>query len=131
MKKDASVVFNRRTWRQKVADAFRGVVRAVQTQSSCRVHLAVAVVVIGFATALRLTLVEWCLLVGAIGSVLAAEIFNTAIESLARAVHRGQHPDIRDALDMASGTVLIAAMSAAVIGGIIFGNRIGMLLEVW
>jgi len=27
--------------------------------------------------------------------------------------------------------VLIAAVSAAVIGGIIFGNRIGMLLEVW
>ena len=131
MKKDTPFMSNRRTWRQKCTDAFRGVIRAVQTQSSCRVHLVGAVVVIGFALGCGLTHVEWCVLVGAIGSVLAAETFNTAIESLARVVHRGEHPDIRDALDMASGTVLIVAVSAAVIGGIIFGNRIGMLLEVW
>jgi len=68
--------------------------------------------------------VEWCLLVFAIGLVLMAEIFNTAIESLARAPGSRRHPRLRDALDMASAAVLLAAMTAAVIGMLVFGSRI-------
>jgi len=72
----------------------------------------------------RVTAGEWGLLAFAIGLVLMAEIFNTAIESLARAPGSRRHPRFRDALDMASAAVLLAAVTAAVIGLIVFGPRL-------
>ena len=79
----------------------------------------------------RVTALEWCLLVGAIGIVCVAELFNTAIESLARAIAIGHHPRIRDALDVASGAVLLSAIVAALIGGIVFVPRASAWLGLW
>ena len=87
-------------------------------------HLAVAAVVVALAAVLRVSAVEWCLLAGAIAVGLAAEIFNSALESLARAFGAGKNPRIRDALDMASAAVLVAAGGAAVVGLIVFGPRL-------
>ncbi len=122
---------HRRTWSQKFADAFRGLARAVRSQSSFFVHLWVAAAVVAAAAVLRVSVVEWCLLVGAIGVVLVAEVFNTAIESLARALPVGRHPRIRDALDMAGGAVLLSAAAAAVIGAIVFLHRIAVMFEIF
>jgi diacylglycerol kinase len=121
----------RRSWASKFADAFRGLSRAFRTQSSFFVHVWAAVAVVVAAAVLRVSLVEWCLLAGAIGIVLVAETFNTAIESLARALDVGRHPRIRDALDMASAGVLLSAMTAAVIGLIVLGYRVGALTGCW
>ena len=120
-----------RSWSHKFGDAFRGLRRAVRSQTSFAVHLTVAVAVVIAAAVLRVSLVEWCLLVGAIGFVLTAEVFNTAIESLARAHDVGRHPRIRDALDMASAAVLLAAITAAMIGVVVFGTRAGGWLGLW
>ena len=116
-------------WSCKFGDAFRGLWRAVRSQNSFAVHLTVATAVIVAAAVLRVSLVEWCLLVGAIGFVLTAEVFNTAIESLARAHDVGRHPRIRDALDMASAAVLVAAITAALIGATVFLPKLWTLLE--
>jgi len=112
-----------RTWSRKFADAFRGLARAIKTQSSFAVHLGMAGAVVAAGALFRVSAVEWCLLVFAIGLVLMAEIFNTAIESLARAPGSRRHPRFRDALDMASAAVLLAAITAATIGLIVFGPR--------
>ena len=118
-----------RPWSHKFVDAFRGLPRAVRSQNSFAVHLTVATAVIVAAAVLRVSLVEWCLLLGAIGFVITAEVFNTAIESLARAHDVGRHPRIRDALDMASAAVLVAAITAALIGATVFLPKLWTLLE--
>ena len=120
-----------RTWPDKFRDAFRGLARSIRSQSSFSVHLAVAAIVVVAAAVMRLSLVHWCLLAGAIGIVLSAEVFNTSIESLARSLGPRRHARIRDALDMASGAVLLAAITAAVIGMLVFGHRAGVLLGWW
>lgn len=113
-----------RTWSRKFADAFRGLGRAIRTQSSFAVHLGLAVAVVAAGAVCRVPAWEWCLLTLAIGLVLMAEIFNTAIESLARAPGSRRHPRFRDALDMASAAVLVAAIAAAIVGMIVFGPRL-------
>lgn len=123
--------FRRRRWRAKFADAFRGLLRAVRSQSSFAVHLLMAVAVVATGLVLRVSLLEWCLLAGAIGIVLTAEVFNTSIESLAKAVDHRRHPRLRDALDMASAAVFLAAATAAVIGLLLFGRRAGELAGWW
>jgi len=71
---------------------------------------------------------DWALVTLAIGLVLVAETFNTAIESLARAVDTRFHPRLRDALDIASAAVLLAAGTAVVIGLIVFLPRLAGLI---
>lgn len=113
-----------RSWKVKFAEAFRGILVGVKGQSSFRVHLlmACAVLVIGFL--FRVSTTNWCILLLCISLVMSAELFNTSIETLSRAVDRNENPDIRDALDIAAGAVLTMAIGAAVVGLVVFLNAI-------
>lgn len=65
---------------------------------------------------LQVSHAQWLVLVLCVTMVIAAELFNSAIEHLARAITREEHPEIRDALDIASGAVLVAAIGASIVG---------------
>jgi diacylglycerol kinase len=120
-----------RTWKHKFGDAFRGLKRGVRGQSSFFVHFFMAAAVVAAAWVLRADRLEWCLLILCIAIVLAAEMFNSALERVAKAVDR--HPDdhLRDALDIGSGAVLLAALGAAVVGTIVLAYRLGVMLDWW
>jgi diacylglycerol kinase len=120
-----------RPWIEKFRDAFRGWALAVRGQSSFAVHLAVALAVVVVAAVLRVSLVEWCLLSLCIAAVLAAELFNTAIEYLAKAISKEHDENLGAALDIASGAVLLAALGADAVGSTIFIYRLGVLLGWW
>ncbi|MCE9631941.1 MAG: diacylglycerol kinase [Planctomycetia bacterium] len=112
-----------RSWLHKFGDAFRGLFHAVTNEWSFAAHLPVAAVAVGCAAWFRISPVEWCLVTLAIGAVLAAEVFNTSIESLAKAMETGPDPRIGVALDTASAAVLVAVGTAIVVGLVIFGPR--------
>src|SRR5262245_29121413 len=97
------------SWRRKFGDAFRGQKRGFRGESSFFVHFFVAALVIVAAVALGADRVEWCLLLLCITLVLTAEMFNSAVERLARAVDKNYNAHLRDALDIAAGAVLTAA----------------------
>ena len=118
-----------RGWRQKFRDAFRGIWLGVHDQSSFRVHFAAAALVIVAAAVLQLDRSQWCLLILAISGVLVAEMFNTALEHLAKAVDRSHNPHIANALDIGSAAVLLAAFAATTVGAIILGLRLLELLS--
>ncbi len=120
-----------RSWRRKFANAFRGVHRSVRGQSSFFVHFFAAALVVAAGVVLRVSWIEWCLLILCIGLVLAAETLNTALEALARAVDRQPNPHLRDALDISSGAVLMASAAAAIVGLVILGGRLLTLLGWW
>jgi diacylglycerol kinase len=113
-----------RSWITKFHNAFRGVWVAARGSGSFAVHLVVAAGVIAAAAWFQVERLEWCLLAACIAAVLAAEGFNSALESLAKAVSDREHPRLRDALDIGSGAVLIAAIGAVAIGAMIFLPRL-------
>lgn len=110
-----------RTWRQKFRDAFRGLALGTHDQSSFRFHFLAAAAVLAAGWMLQLGSLEWCLLTLCISGVLMAEMFNTALEHLAKAVDRNHNPHIANALDIGSAAVLVAALGALAVGGILFG----------
>ncbi len=58
-------------------------------------------------------------------SFLVAEILNSAIERLADLAADGKfHPLIKQAKDIAASGVLVTALFAAIIGLLIFGNKL-------
>jgi diacylglycerol kinase len=121
----------RRPWKQKFRDAFRGLKFGIRGHSSFFVHFFAAALVVALAVAMGCTLEQWCVLLLCIGVVLTAELFNSAIETL----HRGLDPATRDqtwkCLDIAAGAVLMASLTAAIVGLLVFGKRLGQLLGWW
>ena len=120
-----------RSWLQKFRDAFRGIAIGVRGQASFGVHLACAVGVIAAAALLRASLSEWCLLLLCITIVLTAEMFNSALEYLAKAIDRRENQTLAAALDIASAAVLLAALGSAVVGVIVLLTRLGVRREWW
>jgi diacylglycerol kinase (ATP) len=101
------------------AHAFRGVGRLLR-EPNARVHLVATLVVVWAAAFLHVAPLEWAALVFAIVLVFVAEAFNTALESLADATVPERHPLVGTAKDVAAAGVLLAALGAVLIGGLVF-----------
>ena len=123
--------FKDRAWWEKFRDAFIGLKLGVRGQSSFFVHVFSAAAVIVVAAVLGVSLIEWCLLLLCIAGVLTAEMLNTALESMAKAITDQHDPHLRISLDVGSAAVLLASAGAAVVGTIIFANRLGILVGWW
>src|SRR5439155_13214582 len=100
----------RRRWRDKFRDALRGMRRGIRGHSSFFVHFFAAAIVILAACAFRCNLLEWCILLGCIGGVLTAELFNSAIETLIRGLEPAARDRTKGCLDIAAGAVLMASL---------------------
>ncbi len=106
-------------WVQKFANAFRGVAVGVGGQNSFKVHIPVACLVVAAMFWLQLNLVQCSVLLTCIAMVLVCELINSSLEKLAKAITRQYDADVRDALDIASGAVLLASAFSVVIGGMV------------
>lgn len=100
-------------------------------QSSFRAHFLFALLVIAAAALVRASPIEWAVLLLCIALVLTAEMFNSALESMAKAITDQHDPRLADALDTGSAAVLVAAVGAALVGGIVFLHRLGVLAGWW
>jgi diacylglycerol kinase len=98
--------------------------RGIRGHSSFFVHFFFAVLALATATVLQCDLWEWCLIILCIGLVLTAELFNSAIETLFHGLDAESKARIKGCLDIAAGAVLIASITAAMIGSLIFGPRL-------
>jgi diacylglycerol kinase len=110
--------------RENPRHAIRGLLEVFRKETAARIHLAMTVGVIGAGFFFRIDPGEWVAVILAIGLVITAECFNTAIESLADAVHPEHHPLVGRAKDIASGGVLMAAIAAVTIGLIVFAPKL-------
>lgn len=116
--------FRLTTWKQKFAVAGRGIKIAVVQEKSFIFHFIVTGLVLVAGLALGISRLEWCIIVLAIMAGLTTELLNTSIEYLARAITRETNPDIRDALDVASGAVSTVALGAIVLALLVIGNAL-------
>lgn len=118
-----------RSWSDKFRDTFRGLRTALFGQSSFRVHLLAAVLVILLATCLHVSRMDWLVLLLCITMVLVAEMFNTAIERMAKAITREENPHLGAALDIAAAAVLLASFGSIVVGSIVFWPYLAAFIE--
>lgn len=100
--------------------AWQGIKCCVGKEQNLSFHLIATAVVVVAGFALGITRMEWMAIILCIGVVIAAELFNTAIEKLVDLVSPDWHPIAGQVKDIAAGAVLICAAAAAMIGLIIF-----------
>jgi diacylglycerol kinase len=116
-----------RPWSEKFREAFRGMKLGIRGHSSFYIHFFFAALVIAMAAVLECGWVEWCVLLMCIGMVFTAELFNSAIETLFHGLDAESKNRIQGCLDIAAGAVLMASITASVVGGIVFIRQFGRL----
>lgn len=100
--------------------AFRGVRFCVKSERNMRIHLAAAVLVTAFSLVYKLEALEYGILFLAMGGVIVCEALNTALEAIVNLESPAYHDLARIAKDVAAGAVLIAAITAGIIGICLF-----------
>lgn len=108
-------------------NAIKGIIFGFKTERNVKIHFVIAVLVLIAAVLADLSKLEVVLLFITIAVVIAAELFNTAIERLIDMVHPDYHPLAEVAKNMAAGAVLVTAVGAVMVGYIIFYSRINSL----
>lgn len=93
-------------------------------ESSVRMQAAAAVLTLLATAWLQPELVWWALVIISIALVLAAELFNTALERMVDGLHPERAEFVRQAKDCAAGAVLVMSISSVLVFGL-------MLLSVW
>ena len=112
--------FTFRARAQSFVYAFWGIKALLLREHNAWLHLAAAAAAGSLGWFFGISRAEWCLVAFAVGSVLAAEAFNTAIETLADALEPKRNPGVGRAKDLAAGGVLLTSLAAAAVGLVIF-----------
>jgi diacylglycerol kinase len=111
--------------------AFEGISYLIRTQPNARIELVIGFVVLVVAAWVRVTIVEWAVLILTIAMVLAFEALNTAVELAVTLASPERHPRAKAAKDVSAAMVLIAAIASVIIGLIVLGPRLAVLAGRW
>ncbi|HEV3326438.1 MAG TPA: diacylglycerol kinase family protein [Puia sp.] len=105
---------------KSLAYAIAGIVEFIRQEHNARIHAVatVAVIIAGFV--FRVSLPEAAILAIVTGGVWITEMLNTCVERMADLVYPEEHPLIKFIKDLAAGAVLVAAITAVVVGLFIF-----------
>ncbi|SFF23154.1 diacylglycerol kinase family protein [Flavobacterium xueshanense] len=105
---------------KSVSYALKGALKLITTEHSVMVQflLGILVTIAGFYFGISKT--EWLFQTLAIGLVMSIEGLNTAVEKIADFIHPNYHERIGFIKDIAAGAVFFAALTAIVIGLIIY-----------
>jgi len=115
----------KRTFYQSVVEALKGLKFVIRSERNMRVHLVIAIIAIALSFILKISWVEFIMVLFSIGLVLVAETANTAFELLLDYMNGNKfHDTIKMLKDIAAGGVLVAAINALVVGIIIFGSKL-------
>lgn len=100
--------------------AFQGIVDALRGEPNLKFHFLAGLIVLVISYILKISRDDWMIIIFLIGFVVAVELTNTAIEAVVDGFTDTLHPAAKLAKDISAGAVLIAALTSAIIGIMIF-----------
>lgn len=105
---------------KSIGFALKGALKLITTEHSVMVQssLVVLMTIAGFY--FKIDRYEWIMQIFALGLVLSIEGLNTAVEKIADFIHPEFHDRIGFIKDIAAGAVFFAALTAVIIGCLIY-----------
>lgn len=107
--------------------AFNGFRILLQNEYNARIHALAGIIVIILGFLFKISLVEWMVLIFLVGIVFMAEIFNTIFEYLIDYISPTYKNQIKKIKDLGAAAVLVVALTAIILGLLIFLPKIWML----
>lgn len=104
--------------------AFEGIFAALKAEKNMKIHIIIMILVIILGIVLKISRIEWIICIILFGFVISLELVNTAIETTVDLITQEKNPKAKIAKDVAAGAVLIASITSAIIGLIIFVPKI-------
>jgi len=101
--------------------AFSGWWFVIRTQRNAWIHAVATAVVLVMSFWLRLSLLEWAVILLAVAMVWLAEFLNTALEAVVDLASPQHHELAKVGKDVGAAAVLITAASSALIGFLVLG----------
>lgn len=108
--------------------AFDGLKKLWSEEHNFRIHAFATILVIIAGVIFKISTVEWIAVILSIGLVFTTEIINTSIEDLSDFISPGLDGRIKKIKDISAAGVLIAAITAFIVGVIIFIPKISRLI---
>lgn len=109
---------------KSVRYAVIGAFKLINTEHSIIVQFSLGILVTFAGFYFHISRTEWLFQILAIGLVMSIEGLNTAVEKMADFVHPDYNKKIGFIKDIAAGSVLFAALTAIVIGLVIYLPRL-------
>lgn len=110
--------------------AVSGIITAIKTEKSMRLHYIIAVIVLLSSLFFDFNRTEFLLLLFAVSLVVVSEMINTAIERTIDLITKEFHPLARLVKDVAAGAVLIATINSVIVGYLLFFERLSLFSEL-
>lgn len=104
--------------------AFRGIYLLIRSERNFQIHLIALIVVVVAGFYFQIHRGEWLIIILTSALVMGLEGVNSALEKLCDEVTQDRKESIRNIKDIAAGAVLLTAISAVIIAGIIFSNYV-------
>ncbi|MCB2288785.1 diacylglycerol kinase [Clostridium sp. CS001] len=113
---------------KKLVDSFNyaieGIIYSIRTQRNMKIHMLAAIVVLLSTFFYDLSKMELLIITITITLVIVAEMINTAVECAIDATTNFYHPLVKIAKNVAAGAVLVSAINSALVGYVIFWDRL-------
>ena len=100
--------------------AFEGIKELIKKEKNTRIHMFFTIAAIAAGFLLKISEVEFCIIILTISSVWCAEAMNSAVERAIDLITLDKKPLAKASKDLAAGAVLISAIGSVFIGIIIF-----------
>ena len=105
---------------KSVTFAYKGAFKLITTEHSIMVQFSIGIIMTIAGFYFNITATEWLFQTFAIGLIMSIEGLNTAVEKIADFIHPNFHERIGFIKDIAAGSVFFAAVTAIIIGLIIY-----------
>lgn len=105
-------------------NALNGIKNVFSDGRNIRIQICFAIVAIVLGVVLKISLIEFLILILTIFFVLVSEFINTALENLADLYTTEYNEKVKNIKDIAAGTVTLSAVASIIVGIIIFLPKI-------
>ena len=104
--------------------AISGIISSFKTERNMKIHVLIMILVIIAGIVLKVSTLDWIILVIMFALVISAELFNTVIETVVDMITMEKNEKAKIAKDIAAGAVLVLAIGSVIVGLIIFIPKI-------
>ncbi len=122
--------FKKQTRVQSFRVAFKGLKALFLNERNFQIHTGLAILAIAGCYFFQVSKNEWVDVILLIGLVLSVEALNTCIEYICDFISPQYNPRIKIIKDVAAAAVLMTAIIAVVIAGIIFVPHVIQLFDL-
>jgi len=113
---------------RKLLDSFNnamsGIIYTIKAERNMKIHIFGAVLILLLSAFYKLSLVEFSIILLAVGFVIVCELFNTGIEMIVDIIVDVYHPKAKIIKDAAAGAVFVSAITSLAVGYFIFFEKI-------